>query len=125
MEVQFDRTRTLEDYNVKEMIDYRQWLRPFFDFYSNNVFEDNVLCTYYGSLIQKDDYPLDVNMSYAVTIPAPLLRHSIITKCIKDTHIAKFMEACRFSYKYFDKFVTRDPLLSYYGYDPFALKTEE
>lgn len=101
------------------MKSYKQWLKPFFKFYSTDFYRDKIICTYYGQLFEKDDYPSDISRYYPMTIPAPILRHSNVAKIVKNLDIAAFCQACQFSYKYFEEYMTKSDIPKYYNFDPY------
>ena len=123
--MQFDSSRSLEEYRVTEMTSYKQWLKPFFLFYSKDIFKHNIICTYSGELYDKDNFPGSVGRNFPMTVVAPLLRHSNTAKSVKNLDIADFMEACQFSYKYLHEYKARNILHKYYDFDPYERKTDE
>lgn len=96
-------------------------LKGFFEFYSVDIYKTHVICTYFGELIKKEDYPYTINSSYPVTIAAPLIRWSNVAKHMKNLDIGAFIDACKFSHAHLCKYKATDAIEKYFNYNPYDM----
>lgn len=123
--MQFDENKTREDYGIKELKSYKHILKRFFLFYSADFYESQVICTFDGKMIHKDDYPKLKNSTNPVTIPAPLLRWSNVAKHMRNLDIGVFMDACKFSYNHLCKYQPKDTIDKYFNINPYEYSFDD
>lgn len=117
--MQFDENKTLNDYEIKELKNYKQVLKRFFMYYSLDIYETQVICAYYGRLIKKENYPYSINSAFPVTIAAPLVRWSNVAKHMMNLDIGAFIDACKFSHAHLCKYKPKNPTEQYLNYNPY------
>ncbi|KAG5676667.1 hypothetical protein PVAND_006485 [Polypedilum vanderplanki] len=115
-EVQFDDTRTRDDYGLKELKYYKDHLKDFFKFYSKFSYETKVICPYSGNEVDKCDYKYRIENTCAVTLAAPLLRRHNCAKYLSNLDLVNFINACDFSAKYLDEYKIPKSMMNDYKY---------
>jgi hypothetical protein len=111
-EVQYDETRTLSDYKIEEMNDFRAHFVGFFKYFYDFPFASQIICPYHGKAFSKFDYPVKIDCDHPVTIAAPLLRRTNCGKYLTNLDITRFIEACRVSIDFLENF--KAPRESFY-----------
>lgn len=107
--VHFDPNRNRDYYGIKEITNFKDHLKGFFDFYSNYEYRDFIICPFTGGSVRKDHYVERINCNTPVTIAAPLLRRTNCAQYITNLNLAKFIAACYFSVKYLDEYKLPQP----------------
>jgi hypothetical protein len=115
--VQFDESRDRYYYGLKELKYFRNLIRDFFSYYQDFNYQEDIICTYTGTVIDKDYYPYNIEKDCAMTIASPLLRRVNCAKYLSNFDLANFYTVCHFSCTYLDNYKVPKSLLKYYDDD--------
>lgn len=79
---------------------YYAHVRGFFRYYSNFNFEENVISTYYGYPVQKDEYQPKLDYDSPMCVAAFLNQKCNTARNVTAAQVHQFMKVCEESYKY-------------------------
>lgn len=125
MEVQFDKNRSREYYAIKELKCYKHALKSFFDFYSYDFYANNVICTFFGELIDKKSYVGQLPKANTVTLPAPLIRWINAGKSINNLDVGNFINACKISYEFLCNYHPQNYVEHYFKFNPYDCPSDD
>ncbi|CAG9798866.1 unnamed protein product [Chironomus riparius] len=96
----FDPDRDICSYSVKKMPYYYVHIRGFFRYYASFNFAENVISTYYGYPVQKEEYQPRLDYDSPMCVAAFLNQKCNISRYVKEEQVENFTAVCHASYKF-------------------------